>query len=31
MNSKEDLSPRSYERGPLMDNPVAVPGKMKFI
>jgi predicted dehydrogenase len=31
MNSKEDLSPPSYEWGPLKYAPVAVPGKTKFI
>ncbi len=30
MNSKEDLSPKSYEWGPLKYKPVAVPGKTKF-
>ena len=31
MNSKEDLSPPSYEWGPLKYAPVAVPGVTKFI
>jgi myo-inositol 2-dehydrogenase/D-chiro-inositol 1-dehydrogenase len=31
MNSKEDLSPKSYEWGPLKYAPVAVPGITKFV
>lgn len=31
MNSKEDLSPKSYDFGPLEYAPVAVPGVTKFI
>lgn len=31
MNSKEDLSPSSYEWGPLKYAPVAVPGVTKFV
>jgi hypothetical protein len=31
MNSKEDLSPKSYDWGPLKYAPVAVPGVTKFV
>ena len=31
MNSKEDLSPPSYEWGPLKYAPPAVPGVTKFV
>src|SRR5262249_41817387 len=30
LNSKEDLTPASYEFGPLAVPPVALPGKTKF-